>query len=522
MKRNKVKQKSFIGYCVFYFSLYSCILIFSIIGIHVLIEKRLDRVLPTMDDFLTYSNYLEEDAFSKIPLNKFKNNDIIIFDENNNEIFATKNKYQGYISVDDLQFINCYYDNFYYTVKEIVRDDGNLYYFISKNYNDDGYFTKIDDYALLDKDLNIIKGDAFGKKKGLSKRELYLLEGFVGDHGLIEKYNYQTKGKEKRTLIFFTPPFDEDHYSEQVGQIYTLWLYLVPIVAILELGLVYCFFIKIKKMVMPLKKMVDDYTTLAVIDEQSVPKEFKELCASFKRLLAKLNKEKEKREIIYKEKQSIIANISHDLKTPLTVILGYAKAFKDQMVSKEKHNQYIDAVYNKSVIAVRIIDSLFEYTQMEHPDFKACFEVKDFNQFCKEYLLVKYTDLELQGYRLEFHLLNKELKRNFDSNLMTRLFDNIIHNSVKYNQKGTTIYFRLIYRNNKLKIIFADDGKGIDKEIQQGLFSPFVMGDEARSSGSGTGLGLYIAKRVVEIHNGTIKLVTKPKRPYHFEIDVLL
>lgn len=519
MKRDK---KSFIGFCVFYFSIYSCILLLSIIFLNILIESKLKMVIPTMDDLLEYEDYLIDDDFNKLPLNKFSKNEILIFDETNSPIFSTNNYPEFSIGSWELDYINDYYSDYFYTIKKFVTGEGEEYYYISKNlYTSKDEYETVVDYAILNENLEIVEGEAFPGRKKLSECELELINGYAGDNSFIEKYSYETSEGKKRTLVFLEAPMDMYKYEEKVGHIYSLWLYLIPVIAVFELIITYFFFQKIRKMIVPLQEVMDNYENIPKFSEEDVPWEFRSLFHSFKKLISRLNDEKNRNDAIYREKQSIIANISHDLKTPLTVIKGYAKALKDGIVPDNKKKKYIDAIYNKAEISTNIIDSLFEYTRMEHPDFKSNFERLDFNEFCREYLAIKYTDLELQGYRLEFQLLTKKMFKSFDPKLVTRLFDNIINNSIKHNEKGITIYFKLVKRGDKVKIILADNGQGIDKKIEKTLFSAFVIGDESRNNGSGTGLGLFIAKRVVEIHEGTIKLVEKPKDPYKFEIEII-
>jgi len=522
MKKNK-KSKSFVGDCVLYFSIYSCILIASILFINLLVDTKIKKVIPSIDDILSYEEYLVEDKFNKIPLNKFKKNEIIIFDELKNVIFRTNNFPDFTITSFELDYINDYYSDYYYTVKEYINEKNKKEYFISKNtYNEDEDYESLVDYVLLDENLNIVKGNLFKGRKKLSECELELINGYASNNSFIEKYRYYNSKNEERTLVFLDEPFDEMHFEKKLNHIYSMWLYLIPLIAFCELVMTYIFFQKIKKMVSPIQDLMDNYENIAIpnFDDEKIPWEFNSLFKSFKNLIQKLNTEKSKSERIYREKQSLIANISHDLKTPLTVIKGYAKALNDDIVPVEKREKYISAIYNKSEIATNIIDSLFSYTQMEHPDFKSNFEELDFNEFCREYLAIKYVDLELQNYKLEFELLNKPLIKSFDSKLMTRLFDNIINNSVKHNEKKVTIYFKLKKIKDKVKIILADDGKGIDKNNNLNLFNAFITGDEARNNGSGTGLGLFIAKRVVEIHDGKIKLIKKPKSPYKFAIEI--
>ena len=100
---------------------------------------------------------------------------------------------------------------------------------------------------------------------------------------------------------------------------------------------------------------------------------------------------------------------------------------------------------------------------------------------------------------------------NIDETAFRRIYDNLINNSIKYNKKGTTIYFK-IYIDDTLNISVGDNGIGIDKSIKDKLFEPFITSNAARTSGKGTGLGLAIVKNLVEMHDGKIVLVKKMRK----------
>lgn len=519
MKRNK----SFIWYCVCYFTLYAFILFLSFVFINLIVNKRLQNITVSLPDLLKYNHFLERDDFNKIPLRRFKRNEIAVFDENNNLIFSTRNHKDFYINSEDLAFISNYYDNSYYHIQEYLNENNEKVYFISKNIYNDGYeFERITDFAELDTKLNILRGTMFGEKKSLTQREFELLQGTFSKKSYLEKYSYETKDKKERTLIFFAPILDNRAYSRATRTIYSLWFMIVPVIILFELFITFLFFRKIKLLIAPIKRTIDNYEKMELEDfnDSEIPKEFLGIFHSFKQLFVKLKDEKEKRANEQRERQDVIANLSHDLKTPLTVIQGYSKAFKDGVVPPEKQVKYMEAIYNKSLATVNIIDSLFEYSQMEHFAFKPNFQISDFSEFCKEYLALKYTDLELQGFKLQFHLYESKVMFRFDPRLITRLLDNIINNSIKYNRKGSTIYFDFFYKNEEIRLVLADNGVGIDPNITDDLFMPFIIGDVARNSGNGTGLGLYIAKSVVLLHNGTIHILKEPKRPHKFAIEI--
>ncbi|MDD6451270.1 MAG: ATP-binding protein, partial [Lachnospiraceae bacterium] len=102
---------------------------------------------------------------------------------------------------------------------------------------------------------------------------------------------------------------------------------------------------------------------------------------------------------------------------------------------------------------------------------------------------------------------DEEIFFDFDRSQMKRVFENIISNSLKYTEPGTTIFVSLDADENRIEIILGDDGPGVSEALKEKLFDPFSVGDQSRKSGKGTGLGLSIAKKIVEAHGGTIKVI---------------
>ncbi len=510
------KNKSFVNFCVFYLSIYSLLLFLTFILTNTLINNSIINVSKTLYDFIKYDYLLKEDEFDKIPVKKFKRNEIVIFDENKEVLFSTNNYEEVFLTKDELMFINEYFTDTYFLVQSI--NNGN-YLITENNYNQENKQTEILNYAILDSNYNIIEGILFEGKTKLSEKEFILLKEGMNGKSYVSKYSYVNNEGKERILVFYERYLSNEEYEKITDNILSRWIFVIPIILVLSGIIIIIFYYKIKKSINIMKKRILD-DNYALKKKNNIPIEFNEFCIKIKDLLKKLELEKKKTEKEEKLRQSIITNLSHDIKTPLTVIQGYAKAFCDGVVPKDKEKKYMEAIYNKSVISTEIINSLFQYSQMEHVDFKANYEESDFSEFCREYLAIKYSDLEMLKYNLTFKLEEKTIMYNFDRSLMTRLFDNIINNSVKHNKKNTTVYFIYKVVNNCIIITIADNGKGIVSKDPNVLFTPFVVENEARTCDSSTGLGLYIVKKIVEMHNGEISINKNPKKPYKFEINI--
>ena len=109
-----------------------------------------------------------------------------------------------------------------------------------------------------------------------------------------------------------------------------------------------------------------------------------------------------------------------------------------------------------------------------------------------------------------------------DKAMLSRLFDNIVSNVIKYGGEGVTLIMKIIELDKEIHIVMADTGRGIPEDIANNIFQPFVVGDETRKSGKGIGLGLSITKRIAELHGGTIELTRCPKEGIGTEFIIKL
>ena len=123
---------------------------------------------------------------------------------------------------------------------------------------------------------------------------------------------------------------------------------------------------------------------------------------------------------------------------------------------------------------------------------------------------------------LEVDIPDSKITTSVDIKAMKRIYDNLVSNSLKYNKEGTTIYFHIWEDTKNVYISVADDGRGIPKNIRKQIFEVFVTSNEARTSGEGTGLGMAIVKRLVELHDGVINLEEKNRGKIKTQFNIIL
>ncbi len=234
--------------------------------------------------------------------------------------------------------------------------------------------------------------------------------------------------------------------------------------------------------------------------------EFSELANSINIMSKRLKDNYEREKQIEKEKNDLIVSVSHDLKTPLTSIVGYLELLKNGKIqSYEKRSEYVDVAYGKSIALKKLIAELFEYTKitndyvsLEKVEFNIAILV---NQILGEETLF----FKEKNINIEFESESNEIYCEIDMEKMVRIIENIVKNAQKYSFPNTS--FKVYIRGNSKEVLisFENIGEHIKKEELDLIFEKMYRLDKSRSSeNEGSGLGLAIAKKLVELHNGKL------------------
>ena len=215
-----------------------------------------------------------------------------------------------------------------------------------------------------------------------------------------------------------------------------------------------------------------------------------------------------------KRRNLMLSDIAHDLRTPITTISGYAKALNDGMVTDEqKKREYLEAIENKSARMNNLINLLYEYVKLDSDNFTLKKEKVDLAELLRENAALLYQDVEEKGMELVVDIPEARCEVEVDPLQISRVVTNLINNSIRHNEAGTTITleFKDVFYNRE--IIISDDGTPIEESVVDHIFEPFAVGDTSRRTKGGSGLGLSIAKRIVEMHGWEIDLYQN-KRGY--------
>ena len=242
---------------------------------------------------------------------------------------------------------------------------------------------------------------------------------------------------------------------------------------------------------------------------------------AFNFMTDKLDKSEKERLNIEESKKNMIRDISHDIKTPITSILGYSKAIVEKEdMTEEERDTYLKYIYNKTTRVDYLINELFKFVELDSPNYKLNKVKRDYIEFIREVVLLHYKDIEDKKFNLELYLCEDEILLEFDDKNMERAISNLIINAIKYNNENTTLKIIVKSEENRIITCIEDDGVGIEEDILKYLFNEFVRGDKSRSSIGGSGLGLAITKKIVELHGGSINVQSEFGKGSKFIITI--
>ncbi len=232
------------------------------------------------------------------------------------------------------------------------------------------------------------------------------------------------------------------------------------------------------------------------------------LCEDFEEMRIRIKELIEVRMQYEQDTKELISNISHDLKTPLTAIKGYAEGIMDGVAdTPEKQEKYLKTIYTKAVDMTSLVDELSFYSKIDCNTIPYNFAKIYVDQYFTDCIEEFSLDLEVKNIDVAyFNYADDNVRMIADPEQLKRVVNNIIGNSVKYmDKKKGIINVRINDLGNFVRIEVEDNGQGIAEKDVSSIFDRFYRTDVSRnSSKGGTGLGLAIAKKIIEDHGGTI------------------
>lgn len=256
--------------------------------------------------------------------------------------------------------------------------------------------------------------------------------------------------------------------------------------------------------------------------------EFSGMAANLNRMAADIKQLMEKERESERTKNELITNVAHDLRTPLTSIIGYLELLtNNQQIPADMQHKYIEIAYGKSRRLQKLIEDLFGFTKLNYGKIAMHVGQIDIVKLLGQLVEEAYPNFVEKGlsYDLQSSVPAKII--NADGNLLARLFDNLIGNAIKYGADGKRVLVKIHAESETVTVSVTNYGYVIPADELPLIFNKFYRVEQSRSSSTGgTGLGLAIAKEIVDMHGGTISVasdlngtVFTVKLQVHFDVD---
>lgn len=314
-------------------------------------------------------------------------------------------------------------------------------------------------------------------------------------------------------------------YIILIGNILTMYIIkninnVAPVIfnlfaLIIILGSIICFIItfyvlvnKRVKYIMYLSQRVKNIAngsigdTIEVIGNDEIAELTKSINNMSKELKRMFDKERQEEKV----KNDLIVGLAHDIKTPLTTLMGYLEILQNTNNNKEGENEkYINLAYNASHKIKKIVDDLFEFAKLNSVDFKL--QKQEVNlatlviQIAEEYKPI----FQNKNLSLEYEIESYDINVNIDIEQFVRVMDNLISNALKYSNIGSTVFIKL-FSKEKIELLIINQSKILDNIDIERMFQKFYKGDISRGEGS-SGLGLAISKKIMELHGGNLSAI---------------
>lgn len=339
--------------------------------------------------------------------------------------------------------------------------------------------------------------EALNSGYGESKRE---------STSLLKTYYYVAYKVENRIILRVAKEVDSIFYI----LLNNLWpLYLTALI---------CIIVSIVLAIVLSKKLVTPINNID-LENPLANNKYKEI----EPLLVKI--ETQKNELIHendevikasKIRQEFTSNVSHELKTPLHIISGYAELIKEGIATADDSKEFATKIYKEADRMSKLVEDIMKISKLE--------DSSDVNKtdLCLKEIIIKVVDslsIEAKKNKVKFEINLEDLHLYADYESIYSIIFNLVDNAIKYNKKNGKVFINLFCKDNKIFIQVKDTGIGIPSTDLERIFERFYRIDKSRSKEiGGTGLGLAIVKHSVILNKGTIKVESEEKNGTIFTV----
>ena len=217
-------------------------------------------------------------------------------------------------------------------------------------------------------------------------------------------------------------------------------------------------------------------------------------------------------------KNDFIANVSHEIKTPLAVIEGYATALERGDLTPAQREEYARTISMASRSLSTLVSNILKLNKLENQEIAPVAQEYDLTRQLSDCALAQESAWEEKGIEFDAQL-EERVMITADESMMELVFNNLIANAIKFTEPGGRVVLRQIVYENTVDVVVSDTGCGMDGETMRRIFDKFYQGDTSHS-GEGNGLGLALVRRVLEICGGTIAVRSRPGEGSEFIVTM--
>jgi two-component system OmpR family sensor kinase len=248
------------------------------------------------------------------------------------------------------------------------------------------------------------------------------------------------------------------------------------------------------------------------------PEEVRQLAASFNAMTRQVQETQQ-------SQKDFVANVSHELKTPLTSIQGFARAIQDGTAQSETElDQAANVIESEAARMNRLVQDLLTLTKMDAGTAAFTFQPMDINPLLKAAQHKFWPRIEAAGIQFDVNMPSDSVMVQGDPDRLMQVLDNLLDNALKFSTSGDKITLSSEVKPDEVLINVIDTGEGIPAEELSRIFERFYQVDKARTGGEvrGYGLGLAISQQIVKAHGGTLTVSSHPGEGSHFVVKLPL
>ncbi|AQL56912.1 ATP-binding protein [Abyssicoccus albus] len=220
------------------------------------------------------------------------------------------------------------------------------------------------------------------------------------------------------------------------------------------------------------------------------------------------------------ERNEFLANVSHELRTPLTYLKGYTDIINRDTTSEEDRIRYTQIIQEETEHLAGLIKTMFELAKIDQNEFAIKKEKVEFDALIQKIVERIYPAIEEQNIEFSYSCPNNVII-TIDPERIQQVLLNILDNAIKYTPRGNHVRLEVVQNKNEVLTIISDTGEGIAEEDMPYIFDRLYRAEKSRSrSKGGSGLGLTIAKEIVELHTGRMEVESEPGEGTAFNISL--